>query len=104
MICAEFYKKKGNYVGFCISGHAEFAEFGQDVICASVSSAVMLACNLLTENFGFSADVSLSENKISLSLNSHEDSAYKILTALFTHLEIISSDYLDNVKIIEKNL
>ena len=48
MIKANFYQKNGLYCGFIISGHAG-GKYGQDIVCAGVSSAVMLTVNTLTD-------------------------------------------------------
>ena len=49
MIVAEFLKKNGNITGFKVSGHAGYDDIGKDIVCASVSSAVMMTANLITE-------------------------------------------------------
>lgn len=39
MIKVTFYQnKKKEYVGFQLKGHAGFAEYGQDIVCAAVSA------------------------------------------------------------------
>ena len=39
MIKITFYKnKKNEYIGFQLKGHAGFAEYGQDIVCAAVSA------------------------------------------------------------------
>ena len=39
MIQVNVEKKQGNYRKFSIDGHAEYAEAGQDIVCAAVSAA-----------------------------------------------------------------
>ena len=58
MIVAEFFRKNGEITGFKVSGHAGYDMFGKDIVCAGVSSAVMMTANLVTEIFGFEAEVS----------------------------------------------
>ena len=58
MIVAEFFRKNGEITGFKVSGHAEYDESGRDIVCAGVSSAVMMTANLITEIFRFEAEVS----------------------------------------------
>lgn len=46
MISVTFYKNSGNAIcGFCVSGHAEFAEYGQDIVCAAVSILTLNTVN-----------------------------------------------------------
>ena len=58
MIVAEFFRKNGEITGFKVSGHAGYDESGRDIVCAGVSSAVMMTANLITEIFRFEAEVS----------------------------------------------
>ncbi|MFQ8600843.1 MAG: ribosomal-processing cysteine protease Prp [Oscillospiraceae bacterium] len=57
MIRAVFQKSGDWFKGFEISGHAGYAGHGRDIVCASVSSAVMLTANAVTEVAGIDADV-----------------------------------------------
>ena len=69
MICADFFRNEHDrLVGFRITGHAGYADYGEDVCCASVSSAVMLTANTVTEAFKIKADVAVEENEIILRL------------------------------------
>ena len=57
MIRAEFLQSEGKYRGFRVKGHAGYAESGQDIVCAAVTSACMLAANIITDGFHISAKV-----------------------------------------------
>ncbi len=100
MIKAVFYKKNGLFDGFDVSGHAGYAKSGRDVVCAAVSSAVMLSANLLTDSFGEKAKVSAQGDTISLKCNS--EVCDKVLSALYEHLGYISQEYKGTVSIIIK--
>ena len=60
MIKANFYQKNGLYCGFIISGHAG-GKYGQDIVCAGVSSAVMLTVNTLTDFLVCDCDVKVGK-------------------------------------------
>ena len=69
MIIADFFKSPDNKLkGFSVSGHSMTAESGQDICCASVSSAVMLTANTVTDSFKLDAKVRVEENEIKLKL------------------------------------
>ncbi len=99
MIKAQFIKIKGFYSSFCISGHAGFADFGQDIVCAAVTSAVMTVLNGITECAEIAADVSVSDNEIVLNLAERTKTADCFLDALRLQLEAIESDYSGTIKI-----
>lgn len=103
MITADFLSKNGKLVGFKVSGHANFNEFGNDIVCASVSSAVQLVCNTITECFKSQAEVTVGENQgISLRLvNISNDavSSMLLIDGLKLHLETLLEDFPENIKI-----
>lgn len=102
MITAEFLKKDNVLVGFKVSGHANFDEYGQDIVCASVSSAVQLVCNTITDGFNIKARVLVDKNNgISLKLiNYSKDSpAITLIGGLKTHLEILLEEFPKNINL-----
>jgi uncharacterized protein YsxB (DUF464 family) len=105
MINAEFFLCGGNvFTGFSISGHSGYSDSGSDIVCASVSSAVQLTANLITDSFRISADVSAVNNNVSLKITDHcelseSSMAHKLINALYCHLEIISEEYSENLKL-----
>ena len=49
MIRAVLTVEDGIITGFSLSGHADFAEQGSDIVCAAVSSAAYMAANTVTD-------------------------------------------------------
>ncbi len=102
MITAEFFIREDEIIGFKVYGHADYADIGEDVVCAGVSSAVMLTVNTITESFGIAADITAIENEISLTLPSgvKDKNAKLIIEALRTHLGIISQEFDGTISIL----
>ena len=73
MITATFYHRNQRLTGVSVSGHAGYADAGQDVICASVSASVQLTANLLTEIYQLPAEIAVEENCISISVDAIQD-------------------------------
>lgn len=42
-----YYSTKENPLEIKVEGHANFAELGKDIVCASVSTATILSANLI---------------------------------------------------------
>ena len=102
MINAEFYLKNEVLIGFSINGHADYAEFGVDVVCAAVTSAVELTANAITEILNIKASVGVFENEIKLTLpDTESDDTISFLKALRLHLELLSHDYKQNIRLID---
>ena len=100
MIEAEFFHKNGGFLGFAVSGHAEFDRHGRDIVCASVSSAVQLTVNGITEILSERAKIDVKENLVKLSLKDspcRETNAF--LKALKLHLELLCEDYPGTIHI-----
>ena len=105
MINAEFYLKSDVLTGFCIKGHAGFADFGLDIVCASVTSAVELTANAITEILKIPAVVGVLENEVRLILpNGDFPDAVNFLKALRLHLELLSQDYRENIRLTDLEL
>ncbi len=100
MILARFYSKKGKTCACSISGHAGYADFGNDIVCASVTSALQMASNGITEILKVPADVKVSENEVFVKLpEGSKSAAYDFLEALKMHIEILAEDYKGTIKV-----
>ena len=100
MIRAKFFSKAGHLIGFSVSGHAGYADAGEDIVCAAVSSAVQLTANGITEVLGLQARVRAEGDTVSLRLDdSANGEAEAFLKALQLHLSVLSEDYPKNVKL-----
>lgn len=99
MIRAEFFKSEGNFTGFHISGHSGYADSGSDIVCASVSSAVQLSANLITESFNVPADISAENNVFELRVKNPDKNSEAILNMLRCHLKFIAEEFPKTIKI-----
>lgn len=100
MIRAEFYESEGKLTGFRVTGHAGFAESGQDIVCAAVSTAISLTANIITDGFFMEADVSAGDNVITCKVNSPDDRTQAVLSVLKAQLGIIIEEFPNTIKII----
>lgn len=99
MITAEFYTKQSKPYGFVIKGHAGYADMGDDIVCASVSSASQLVANTITEVLKIKAEVKVLNDKIRLKLPDFDINAVNLLEGLKLHLTVLSEDYEGTIKI-----
>lgn len=99
MIVAEFFKKSDEIKGFKINGHAGYEDYGKDIACASVSSAIQMASNAITDVFGFEAEISANNNTVFLKTNSSDIILQKLYKALIIQLELLSQDFNETIKI-----
>ena len=100
MTTAEFFRKDGEVTGFKVKGHSGYEDRGKDVVCASVSSAVMLAANVVTEVLGHDAEVSAYEDTIILKTNiKGDEKLQKLYEMLIAQLDHIALEFENNLKV-----
>ncbi len=93
MLKAVFYRQDNIFTGFSVSGHAGYGSEGNDIVCAAISSSVMLVCNTVTEFFGAEAEVVVKENEITLHLKERSVPAEQLLASFCQHMEIIAEEH-----------
>ncbi|WP_294407912.1 ribosomal-processing cysteine protease Prp [uncultured Ruminococcus sp.] len=101
MIRADFFRNSRDMLtGFSVKGHAGMADFGSDVCCASVSSAVMMTANTITEIYKLTAEVTVDENEIALRLGSDENGdGDRLILGLLTHLDLLCDEFPGHIKL-----
>ncbi len=102
MIRAKFtFGTDGSVTGFLINGHSGYADEGEDIICASVSSAAYMTANTVTEIIKITPDA-LSENDgfMELRLNRADaEKAKDILSGFLLHMTELEKMYPNFIKI-----
>ena len=95
---------EGSYKGFSVSGHSGYSEAGSDIVCAAVSSAVMLTVNICIDDFNVDARTEVFDDTVRFTLIEKSESADRLIGALKEHLEALSEGYPENVAVtIEKS-
>ena len=100
MIRADFTRTEGKLTAFSLRGHAGYDDFGKDIVCASVTSAVQLTANAITEVLKVKADVKVLDNQINMKLPKDcPQEAFSFMDALLLHLEILAEDFEGTIKV-----
>ena len=85
-----------------ITGHADFAAHGKDIVCAAVSSAFQLCANGITEVLQVNAKVSVGGNTAEIELPDNcAPCATSFIDALKLHLSILEEQYPEYIEIME---
>ncbi|MBQ4267701.1 MAG: ribosomal-processing cysteine protease Prp [Clostridia bacterium] len=104
MIKATFYKKDEILKGFEIEGHSGYAEEGEDIICASVSSVAYMAVNTITDVIGAKADISISDGYFRFITDSVLNETKVVLEGLMLHVSALAGDYSEFITCKEETL
>ncbi len=68
MTTITFYKTDGFYYGFEEQGHTGFAESGDDVLCAALSSMTMLIINTIEVSYACDVEYTIDEETTDIRL------------------------------------
>ncbi len=100
MITVTFFKSGNNICGFNISGHSGYSDDGTDIVCAAVSSAVLMAANTITDIQHINAEVADGDGLVSLKMSPTEAvKSADILNGLLLHLTALSEQYKKYIKV-----
>lgn len=102
MIRIEFFSGVNGLCGFEAQGHSMSADSGEDIICAFVSSACLMAANTVTQVLALDADAQTSDGYMKLMLLENAAKAQDILNGLLLHLTELEKDYPENIKVIHR--
>ncbi len=85
MITVNFYKN-----GFVASGHAEYDDYGRDIVCAAVSAITVGALNWFDE---YDTNIRTSgEANVAIVINNYDNETFKLLGLIYTQLRAIESN------------
>ncbi|MDE6111096.1 MAG: ribosomal-processing cysteine protease Prp [Eubacterium sp.] len=100
MIKVKFYKADHHLIGFEAKGHSMSAPHGEDLICAFVSSACLMAANTITDVIHLEATAEVDDGYLKLMIKDSANSAQDILNGLKLHLSELQKDYPENINVI----
>lgn len=85
-----------------ISGHANYDEYGKDIVCASVSSIVITTINAILEINSDSIYYEDLNSKMTINILKEDEIVNKLLNNMILLLEQLENDYKDYIKIIRR--
>ncbi|HBT20419.1 MAG TPA: ribosomal-processing cysteine protease Prp [Peptococcaceae bacterium] len=99
MIKVEFFVDAGDNIrGFSIKGHAEYAEYGRDIVCAAVSAVSQTAVIGLQKLLGKKPEVFQEKGKLVCMLPKDLDGEERkigevVFKTMYYGLEAIKNEY-----------
>lgn len=85
-----------------IKGHANYDDYGKDIVCASVSSIVITTINAVIEFDSESIYYEDLNNRILIEKLKDDDITNKLINNMIELLEELEKSYKDNIKIIRR--
>lgn len=85
-----------------IKGHANYDDYGKDIVCASVSSILITTINAIIEFDPESIYYEDLNNRILIEKLKDDDITNKLINNMIELLEELEKSYKDNIKIIRR--
>ena len=108
MTTVVFRMEDDRITGFEAKGHSGYAEAGEDIVCAAVTSAVRLVETTVNDVLGLAAAVKVREQDASISLRLPggldevtESTCQSLMTGLMVYFAQLHDEYPDNIEVLE---
>ena len=107
MTSVTFLTEDDRIIGFDAEGHSDYAQEGEDIVCAAITSAVRLVEATVNDVMGVCASVKTNEKTGSLhfrlpgSLGPAERTCQNILAGLMVYLSELHVEYPDYIEVQE---
>ena len=85
-----------------IKGHANFADYGKDIVCASASSIVITSINLCLRMDKESIKYDCFDNKLIIEIIKNSENIKLVMENMLAMLEELADTYPKNIKIIKE--
>ena len=80
-----------------MTGHAGYAESGHDIVCAAVTSACMLAANIITDGFHIGAKAGAEDNVMLCIADNADERVNAVVDMLVQQLDIIREEHPETI-------
>lgn len=85
-----------------VVGHADYADYGKDIVCASASAIIITSINAALKLNNKSLEYKEETNKLTINILISDDNTKKIIDNMLSLLEDLVKTYKKNVKIIKE--
>jgi uncharacterized protein YsxB (DUF464 family) len=101
MTQSKFFINQGVLVGFELSGHSNSGQYGNDIVCAAISSAALMTANTITEIYDIPASIDERDGYLKIKLTiSNAKRCQELLKGFRLHLTELENQYPSNIKVI----
>ena len=110
MTTVTFLTEESRIIGFDAKGHSGYAEEGEDIVCAAITSAIRLVEATVNDVLGLAAAVRVDERETKISFRlpgglsaSAESTCQALLTGLMVYLTQLRDEFPDNIEVLEED-
>jgi len=96
-----YLKKENNHINYIkISGHANYLDFGKDIVCASVSSIAITTVNAIIMNDKYSIKYKESDGLLEIDIVKYNEFNDILINNMINMFEQLEKQYKKNIKLI----
>ena len=108
MTTVTFHSEGSRLESFEVKGHSGYAQEGEDIVCAAITSAVRLTECAINDVLGLEAAVKVREKAASITLKlpaklgqTNESTCQALLTGLMVHFVQLAEEYPEHISVLE---
>ena len=92
--------KEGSLIkNIIITGHANYAEYGKDIVCAATSATVLTTLNGIIALDNSILEVKEEQDKMTINILKEDNTSNKLIDNMINCLNKLAIDYPKNIKI-----
>ena len=99
MIKIKINKEGNNYKNIVITGHANYDEYGKDIVCAAVSATVLTTLNGVIALDDSILEVINKQDKMIIDINKVDETSQILINNMINCLNELVIEYPKNIKI-----
>ena len=110
MTTVTFHTEGNRIIGFDSQGHSGYAEAGEDIVCAAITSAIRLVDATINDVMGLAASIKVREEEALISLRlpgglapTAESTCQALLTGLMVYFAQLHDEYPENIEVLEED-
>ncbi len=84
-----------------VKGHSGMAEYGKDIVCASVSSIIYTTINAIASIDSLAIEVTDDGKTMVIKLKKTDETLLKLITNMLEMLKAVAKDYPKNLSVKE---
>ena len=100
MIKVNIIKNNNDIEKIIMTGHAEYADYGKDIVCSASSSILITTVNAILKINDKAISFS-NDDDLVINILSNDDITKKLINNMIDLLEELESQYNKNIKIIK---
>lgn len=85
-----------------LTGHANYADYGKDTVCAAVSAIVITSVEAISSFDESAINIKEETDKLTITITKHDNITNTLISNMMKCLKEVANQYPKNIKIIDR--